>query len=266
MVNINTTDDLIRALHNDRDVRDAIREVVLGEGFGDLPKDVQQTRETQTAILEEQKGLRKDTNALLETQNAMLDTVGAMLKELTHTRRLHRQEHNDLGRFRGNYAIETTRRINAIIAMELAQHLDADSVFMEMPLTQGELKDMYPTDPEAITALNLRPHAAARFQSADLVALAEKRKDRAGVTGSFYLVVEASYTVTSNDIEKVLEHARIVHAATGIDTYAVVSGVRVAPPVSDRVVDDALEYLNSEDESLVFWYRLTQVLETDDPD
>ena len=262
MVNINTTDDLIRSLNNDPDVRDAIREVVLG----DLPNDVKQIRETQTAILEEQKGLRKDANAMLETQNTILETVGAMLNELTHTRRLQREEHNDLGRFRGNYAIETTRRISAIIAMELAQHVDADSVFMETPLTQGELKDMYLTDPEAITALNLRPHAAARFQSADLVALAEKRKDRAGVTGSFYLVVEVSYTIGRNDIEKVLEHARIVQAATGIDTYAVVSGVRVAPPVSDRVVDDALEYLNSDDEGVVFWYRLTQVLEPDDSD
>ena len=265
-VNIDTTGDLIRALRNDPDVRNTIREVVLGQGFEHLPEDVRQVRETQTAILEEQKGLRKDTNALLKTQNAMLDTVGVMLKELTHTRRLHRQEYEGPCGFRGNYAIETTRRVSAIIAMELAQHLGADSVFMEMPLTQGELKEMYPTDPEAISALKLRPHAAARFQSADLVALAEKRKDCAGVTGSFYLVAEASCTVRSSDVEKVLEHARIVHAATDIDTYAVVSGVRVAPSVSDRVVDDPLEYLNSEDESLVFWYRLTQVLEPEDTD
>ena len=114
--------------------------------------------------------------------------------------------------------------------------------------------------------MNLRPHASARFQSADLVALAEKQQNRVGATGSFYLVIEASYTVNSRDVEKVLEHARIVRAATGIDTYAVVSGVRVAPAVAGRVVDDALEYVNSEDEGVVFWYRLTQVLEPDDPD
>lgn len=223
-------------------------------------KGVQQVRETQTAILKEQKDLRKDPNAMLEAQNVMLDTMAAMLKEFTHARRLQRQEHQDLGRFRGNHAIETTRRVSPIIAMELAQHLDADSVFMEMPLTQSELKDMYPTDPEVIAALSLRPHAAARFQCADLVALAEKREDRVGATGSFYLVAEASYTTRSDDIENVLEHARIVRAVTGIETHAVVSGVRVAPAVAGRVVDDALEYLNSVDDNVVFWYRLTQVL------
>ena len=161
MVNINTRDDLIRALKNDPEVRDAIREVVLGQGFEDLPDDVREVRETQTAILMEQKDLRKDTNAMLEAQNAMLDTMGAMLQELTDTRRQHRQEHQDLARFRGNYAIETTRRISAIIAMELAQHLGADDVFMGMPLTQVELSDMYPTDHEVLKTLNLRPHASA---------------------------------------------------------------------------------------------------------
>ena len=266
MVNINTRADLIRALKNDPDVRDAVRDVVPGQGFEDLPQDVQQVRETQTAILKEQRDLRKDTTAMLEAQNAMLDTMGTMLKELTHTRHLHTQEHQDPGRFRDNYAIETTRRVSSIIAMELAQHLDADSVFMERSLTQSELKDIYLINPEVISALNLRPHAGARFQSADLVALAEKRQDRAGATGSFYLVAEASYTIIPSDVESVLEHARIVRTATGIDTYAVVSGFRVAPAVADRVIDDALEYLNSEDESVVFWYGLTQVLDPDDPD
>ena len=206
------------------------------------------------AMLEEQRRLRKDANA-------MLDKMGSMLKELVHTRRVQSQEHHDLSMFGDSHAVKATRRASPLIAMELAQHLEADSAFMEMPLTQSELRDMYFANPEAIRALDLRPHAAARFQSAVLVALAEKRTDSAGVTGSFYLVAEASYTISSNNIENVLEHARIVQAATGIDTYAVVSGVRVAPPVSERVVDNALEYLNSDDEGVVFWYRLTQELE-----
>ena len=91
------------------------------------------------------KGLREDTNALLETQNAMLDTMAIMLTDFRAVRASHRQEHDDPQRFRGNYAIDATRRVAASIAVELIRHRGAIDVQVVRRLTRDELQEEVPS-------------------------------------------------------------------------------------------------------------------------
>ena len=90
----------------------------------------------------------------------MLDKLRAMLDELTQTCDSHRQEHAFLGRILDIHASETTIRVRALIAGELAHHRSAASVRMGTPLTHEELGELFFREPDIIEGLDLRERAA----------------------------------------------------------------------------------------------------------
>ena len=68
------------------------------------------------------------------------------------------------------------------------------------------------------------------------------------------------YTVEKEDILKSTDHARIIKAVTGVDTYAVVAGVNMDDEIDvetlGRVHTEAEWFIETDDPETVFWHRL----------
>ena len=225
--------------------------------------------ETQNAILERQASIEETQNAMLESiaslqerQNSMLETQNAILEELREMRRdisaLHgmfRQQHQDFGRFRGNYAHDAARNDRGEIARLFARLRGMRGHLRIRALDSEELSDMLDERYEDVLALNLRDRAWETFYVADLIAEVTERRTSAP---GFYIAVEASYTGGDEDMLRATDHAKILRAATGLDAYPVVAGVRIGPSLRGKTLKDAshLFYTSGEDDAL--WYQLVE--------
>ncbi|MCY4654944.1 MAG: hypothetical protein OXC95_17490, partial [Dehalococcoidia bacterium] len=226
-------------------------------------------QETQNAILEEQREMRAKSDALQETQNALLETVVTLLRDTseikTDTRALHdmyRREHQDLHRFRGNYASHAARTNRYKIVKLFARSRMMRRIRYNV-LSSDALDTMIEENYDSLDKLGLSDEALNSFPVADLVVeVTERRSSRPG----FYIVVEASYTVTGSDVTRASERARILQCATGLDAYAVVAAVRLAPNIQDIVEGNIERYLEAGDEDGVFWFPIVEEdLEPPDP-
>ena len=87
MATINTIEDIIRILREDGEARSAIRRELLTEDLLAMPGQLAEMLKTQTAMLEEQKSLRRDTDSLLKTQAAILEEQRSLRQEQRSLRR-----------------------------------------------------------------------------------------------------------------------------------------------------------------------------------
>ena len=197
MTSINTIEDFLRVVRENDGLRSSVRREVLTEDLLALPGQFSEMLKTQNvmlaelktlrqdsnALLEEQKSLRqdsnalrRDSNALRDAQNAILDTLTTVLKEQGETRRdigalhgMYRRQHDDLDRFRGNYAIGAARENDFEIAQLFARihslrHLNVRR------LTRDELAAMLNEHYDAVDALLLRERSWRTFQNPDIIA------------------------------------------------------------------------------------------------
>ena len=232
-------------------------------------QELKEPRKTQNAMLDEQKEMRAKSDALQDAQNAILDTVATLLREMTEfrtdTRALHgmyRREHQDLQRFRGNYAMHAARSNRYQIVQTFTRPKMMRRIRYNT-LDSAALDTMIEENYEALDALGLSDDAMNSFPAADLVIeVTERRSARPG----FYIVVEASFTAGSNDVTRASERARILQCATELDAYAVVAAVRLAPNIQDTVFDNIERYLEADDGNRVFWSPIVEEdLEPADP-
>ena len=162
--------------------------------------------------------------------------------------------HEDFGIFRGNYASYAMRRNDFEIARLFSRLLGFRRINIR-PLTRDELSNTLNDEYDAIDALNLRDRAWLTFQRPDLIAeVTGIRSDKPG----FYIAVEASYTGDMEDTQRAIDHAKIMRSATGMDSYAIVAAVRMAPNVSVAIFRDAAELIEARDEEAVLWYQLAE--------
>ena len=219
-------------------------------------------RRTQNAMLEEQAEFRRIQNAMLETQNAMLEEQREVRGDIKALHGMYRQQHEDFGRFRGNYAVSTMRENDFEIA-RIFSRLRGFRRIRIRPLTRVELSDMLDDHYDAVDALGLRERAWITFQNPDLIA--EITGLRSANPG-FYIAVEASYTGDSEDTLRATDHAKILRRATGLDSYAVVASVRLGPGVKSSIFNDVSRFVEARDEDAVLWYQLDEEkLEPFDP-
>ena len=138
MTTLNTTDDLLRAARENQEFREAFRREILTDDLVNLPQRVTEYHSATDAKVETLTGsisaltgnidtlansiadYMGTTDSRLEAiQNAteanakgigdLLSGITEMNRNIDEIRISHRAEHNALHRFRGNYAIETTR-------------------------------------------------------------------------------------------------------------------------------------------------------------
>ena len=259
MVAIHTSEDIIRALREDPDMLDQVRRAVMTDEVLALPGQFVEMLDTQNSMLETQNRIladlaetRQTQNSMLETQNRLLAGQDEMRGDMKELHGMYRRQHDDLGNFRGNYASEAARKYDAGIC-QLFADLHGLRRIMRRRLTEDELRDMLVKNAEAMDVLNLRDRAWLTFDSADIIAEITERNNS---EPRFYVAVEASYTGNMEDVLRATDHAKILRCATGLDAYAVVAAVRMAPGVEDSVFEDVTEFLDANDEDVPLWYRL----------
>ena len=197
-------------------------------------------------------GMNRDLN---EKSDGVNRDLGEKIDEISTS---HREEHDALHRFRGNYAIEATRNNRANIARKF---IDARGInryrYRLKTLSDDECNDLFDENLDAIELLDTEGNISETFPEGDIIAEATYR--RSGDT-IFYIAVEASYTVNANDVIRASDHAKILREVEGREAFAIVSGVEVNPRIGDtyrqRIIEDINEYMESERDDVVFWFQL----------
>ena len=277
MVNMGTTDDLIRALRLDPEVQEAVRSAVRGDSLHHLTREAQEIRKAQAAILEEQQELRKGTNSLLETQNAMLDTMSTMLRELTglkeNSNELRKDistEHRAMDRFRGNYAIDATERNPFGIMQPFARGRGIRRARYQL-LIGDQLQEMVDSHDDVLNDLveeqaqanvpdefAVTDNAIGSFREADLVIEVSRRSPEAFPV-EFYLLVEASYTGTFDDVRRACVRAKILRRITRKAVYPVTAAVALGERLNPNLTTtNVADLINSDNEHVAFWHRLNE--------
>ena len=268
MPTLETTDDLLRAAWENQEFRQAFRREILTEELMAAPGDIRELKEITKNIAASGESLNEHaatTNQQLgimaEGINNLVSGIADMNRNLTEKideiRISHQEEHDALHRFRGNYAIEATRNNRSNIAEKFAEVRGIDR-YRLTTLSAEECNDLFDENLDAIDLLDTEGNISKTFPEGDVIARANYR--RSGDT-IFYIVVEASYTVNANDVIRASDHAKILRAITGHETFAVVSGVEVGSEIGNsyrqRIIEDLAEYLESERDDVVFLFRLT---------
>ena len=280
MVAIHTSEDIIRALREDPDLLDQVRRAVMTDEVLALPGRFAEMLETQNSMLETQNRILADLAETRQTQAEMLDIQNRILADLDDTRRtvaemlhtqngilasqeemrrdireqhrMYRRQHEDLGNFRGNYSYNAAKK-NSLEIAHLFVGLHGLQRVRSRHLTEENLGDMLDANLDAVEELRLRERAWRTFEKADLVAAITERNNS---EPRFYISVEASYTGDEEDLLRATEHAKIIRRSTGLEAYAVVASVRLAPDIEKSVFEDVAEFLDANDEDVAFWYRL----------
>ena len=184
-----------------------------------------------------------------------------MLKEQANVRRditalhgMYRREHEDLGRFRGAYAIDATRRNAGDIALLFSRSRSHGFRRVSMiDFTQADINDFLASNYDEIDALGLRERAWNTFLKGDIIA---RVTEVMGDSPGFYLAVEASYAVDSEDAQRAIEHAKMLRCAGDMAAYAVVAGVRRTDSIERLLYKDVEDFIRARDEDSALWFQL----------
>ena len=241
-ITINDTDDFIRALRENEEFQAAARRELLTQDLLELPKDVRKFQARTDKRFDEISGevaeARKDINGLGES---------------------FRREVRAQSSYRGNYAQRAAIGSNYDIA-----RLFADLRGMRLIKTRrvfgATTEDWLANNVSVVDSLNLRDRAWGTFLTPDDIAEVRDLQVPNESDPAFYIVVEASYTGEEEDILRATDHAKIVHAITGLDAYPVVAAVvlddRMGTETRGRLYDDLDKFVNANDRDAAFWYRL----------
>lgn len=247
MVAIHTSEDIIRALRDDPELLDQVRRAVMTDEVLALPRQFSEMQKTQNEML-------KTQNEMLKTQNKLLEGQSEIREDIRALHRMYRRQHDDLGRFRGNYAGDAGRRSGPEIAHLFARLHDLRRIFVR-PLSIEERGEAMGRASE-VEDLNVRERAWITFQTPDYTAMVSDLMNR-GVP-LYYIVMEASYTGSSEDVLRATDHAKIIRRASGLDAYPAVAAVRVAPSIESSVFYDVDEFIEANDEDAVLLYQLDE--------
>ena len=223
-----------------------------------------ETRETQNEMLKVQGEILKSLGEMRETQNRMLEEQANTRRDIGALHGMYRRQHEDFGRFRGNYAIDATRRNVGDIALLFSKSSAHGFRRVSMKdFGQAEINDFLAENYDAIDALHLRERAWTTFLAGDVIArVTEVMGDSTG----FYLAVEASYTADIEDLRRTVDHAKILRCAGDLPAYAVVSGVRMNSSVEGLLYEDVEEFISAQDEDAALWFQLDlKDVQPDDP-
>ena len=293
MTTISDIDDLLRIVRENEEFRVALRRELLTDDLLSLPREFAEMRETQNSMLEtqnrilaDQREMRETQESMLETQARMLETQARMLDEISdlrHTQNrillhldeiradtkalhgMYRQQHEDFGRFRGNYASHAARNSSVDMANLFASRYGARRP-IPWPLSGNEaMLELRCGNLAELEALHIRERAWRTIMKPDVIARVTDFYDNTDKP-LFYIAAEASYTGDLEDLRRATDHAKMLRTGTGLDAYAVVAGVRKGPSIEGLVFDDVEQYLAANNEEAALWYQLEESeLEPSDP-
>ena len=298
MTTLNTTDDLLRAARENREFREAFRREILTEDLMESPRELRELKaitgslvEGIAALVQGMADYRSATDTKLEridnSLGALVEKVdknsadivglgqkvdknGADIVGLGQKVDKNGEDINGLGdmfraevkaqsSYRGTYAVEAAREDEREVA-SLFAYKHGLRVIKTCQVPDDVLENWLADNFAMVESLNLRDRAWRTFPGADLVLEVRDLQASLDTTPAYYVALEASYTVGKEDILKSTDHARIIRAVTGVDTYAAVSGLYMADEMDaetlGRVHTEAEPFIEADDPEAVFWHRL----------
>lgn len=233
MVTINTSDDLLRALRERPEWKEAVRREILTEELMNLPArfdrfvaSTEQFIEEQRQFNEEQRQFKSDTAEFIAEQrqfNARIDSF------VNRTDARFGRLEGDLSNMKDEYSISKTVRDAEGIAYDMGFKFVRTLIISELLalVTNNDTADL-PTG-------DLRS-----FRLADLVIEAA---DEDGAT--HYIAMEISYTADQRDTYRALRNAEYLTRFTGHPAHAAIASIR-----NDREIQVLI------DGGRVYWYEL----------
>ena len=277
MTTINTLEDLLRAARGNQEFREAFRREILTEELLELPErfaeytKVTDSRldnidKTLTTLTENTAAMNLRLNALDEKVDSLdgkVDSLGEKVEknseDINGLGEMFRAEVKAQSSFRATYAVDASRKDHREVAWLFAYKHGLRLIKTHQ--TQDDvLESWLANNITLIESLNLRDRAWRTFPGADLVVEVRDLQARPDSTPAYYIALEASYTVEKEDILKSTDHARIIKAVTGVETYAVVAGVNMDDEMDDetlgRVHTETERFIEADDPENVFWHQL----------
>ena len=272
---MNTPDDFIQVLREDPEFRATVRRELLSEELLAVPTRLTTLEQGVAALLEhaEVTGRRLDqvdkrlvqVDRRLDQVDRRLDSVEGDIKEVKRDidglGDSYRREVRAQSSFRGAYAQRAANSDDLDIAALFARRhgLDEDRI-QTWHLSRRSLDTWVDTHIETLRSLGLDPGALRAFRRPDIVAEVKDLATEQVAAPSYYITVEASYTVGKRDVVRTTDNAKIVREITGLVTYPVVAGVelddRMGADTHGRLYDDLDRFIEANDADAAFWYRL----------
>ena len=288
MATIDTTDDMLRLVREDSDFRATMRRELLTAELLEVPQRLTALEQSTAALIEYTNAtnrrldnieaditvIKDDINVMKDDITVMKDDVNVMKDDISVTKNdvsvikgdinglgeAFRQEVQAQSSYRGAHA-QTAANRDRVRISNLFAKFHAIRRTDAMPVRRNRLKAwLQGENAEVVEALNLRDRAWETFLEPDIVAAVHDLMADDATEPAFYIVVEASYTGEAEDIDKAIDHAKIVHAVTGLDAYPIVAAVRLddkmEPETRSRLYDDVQKFVAANDANAAFWYRL----------
>ena len=288
MATIDNTDDLLRLVREDSNFRATMRRELLTAELLEVPQRLTALEQSTAALIEYTNAtnrrldnieaditvIKDDINVMKGDITVMKDDINVMKDDVSVTKNdvsvikddinglgeAFRQEVRAQSSYRGAHA-QTAANRDRVRISNLFAKFHAIRRTDAMPVRRNRLKTwLQGENAEVVEALNLRDRAWETFLEPDIVAAVHDLMADDDAEPAFYIVVEASYTGEAEDIDKAIDHAKIVHAVTGLDAYPIVAAVRLddkmEPEMRSRLYDDVQKFVAANDADAVFWFRL----------
>ena len=204
--------------------------------------------------------MKGDVNVMKDDVSVTKNDVSVIKDDINGLGEAFRQEVRAQSSYRGAHA-QTAANRDRVRISNLFAKFHAIRRTDAMPVRRNRLKTwLQGENAEVVEALNLRDRAWETFLEPDIVAAVHDLMADDDAEPAFYIVVEASYTGEAEDIDKAIDHAKIVHAVTGLDAYPIVAAVRLddkmEPEMRSRLYDDVQKFVAANDADAAFWFRL----------
>ena len=288
MATIDNTDDLLRLVREDSNFRATMRRELLTAELLEVPQRLTALEQSTAALIEYTNAtnrrldnieaditvIKDDINVMKDDITVMKDDINVMKDDVSVTKNdvsvikddinglgeAFRQEVRAQSSYRGAHA-QTAANSDRVRISNLFAKFHAIRRTDAMPVRRNRLKTwLQGENAEVVEALNLRDRAWETFLEPDIVAAVHDLMADDDAEPAFYIVVEASYTGEAEDIDKAIDHAKIVHAVTGLDAYPIVAAVRLddkmEPETRSRLYDDVQKFVAANDADAAFWFRL----------
>ena len=288
MATIDNTDDLLRLVREDSNFRATMRRELLTAELLEVPQRLTALEQSTAALIEYTNAtnrrldnieaditvIKDDINVMKGDITVMKDDINVMKDDISVTKNdvsvikddinglgeAFRQEVRAQSSYRGAHA-QTAANRDRVRISNLFAKFHAIRRTDAMPVRRNRLKTwLQGENAEVVEALNLRDRAWETFLEPDIVAAVHDLMAENDAEPAFYIVVEASYTGEAEDIDKAIDHAKIVHAVTGLDAYPIVAAVRLddkmEPEMRSRLYDDVQKFVAANDADAAFWFRL----------
>ena len=288
MATIDNTDDLLRLVREDSNFRATMRRELLTAELLEVPQRLTALEQSTAALIEYTNAtnrrldnieaditvIKDDINVMKGDITVMKDDINVMKDDVSVTKNdvsvikddinglgeAFRQEVRAQSSYRGAHA-QTAANRDRVRISNLFAKFHAIRRTDAMPVRRNRLKAwLQGENAEVVEALNLRERAWETFLEPDIVAAVHDLMADDEAEPAFYIVVEASYTGEAEDIDKAIDHAKIVHAVTGLDVYPIVAAVRLddkmEPETRSRLYDDVQKFVAANDADAAFWFRL----------